>query len=264
MDLKIKDHVIIVTGGSKGIGRGIVTTLALEGAIPVIAGRSGDVGKDLVEELKASGAEACFVQTELSDVDQCREVVRQTLEKYGHLHGLVNNAGINDGVGLENGSPEEFLASVDKNLHHYYYMAHFCLPALKETRGSIVNISSKTAMTGQGGTSGYAASKGAQLAMTREWAVELLKYNIRVNAILPAEVMTPLYENWLRTFDNPEAKLEDITANIPLGQRMTTTEEIASMAVYLLSGQASHITGQFMHVDGGYVHLDRALAGSDK
>ncbi len=264
MDLKIKDHVIIVTGGSKGIGRGIVTTLADEGAIPVIAGRSADEGEALVETLKANGAEARFVQTELCEIDQCREAVRQTLAKYGRLDGLVNNAGMNDGVGLENGSPEEFLASVDRNLHHYYYMAHFCLPALRESKGSIVNISSKTAMTGQGGTSGYAASKGAQLAMTREWAVELLKYSIRVNAILPAEVMTPLYESWLKTFDNPQAKLEDITANIPLGQRMTTAEEIASMAVYLLSAQASHITGQFLYVDGGYAHLDRALAGSDK
>ena len=118
-------------------------------------------------------------------------------------------------------------------------------------------------MTGQGGTSGYAASKGAQLALTREWAVELLKYNINVNAVIPSEVMTPLYEKWLSTFRNPQQKLNEITKNIPLGQRMTTKEEIAAMTTYLLSHQAAHITGQHLFVDGGYVHLDRSLAGNE-
>lgn len=132
---------------------------------------------------------------------------------------------------------------------------------LKKTKGSIVNISSKTAVTGQGNTSGYAAAKGAQLALTREWAVELLPFGIRVNAVVPAEVLTPMYEKWIKTFDDPEEKLRHILKNIPLGNRMTTKEEIASMTVYLIFGQTSHITGQIVHVDGGYVHLDRALVG---
>ena len=115
------------------------------------------------------------------------------------------------------------------------------------------------ALTGQGGTSGYAAAKGAILALTREWAAELLPHNIRVNAILPAEVMTPLYKQWLSTFSDPDEKLKHIVAKIPLGKRMTQPEEIASMALFLISAQASHITGQHLVVDGGYVHLDRAL-----
>ena len=96
--------------------------------------------------------------------------------------------------------------------------------------------------------------------MTREWAVELLKYNIRVNAIVPAEVMTPLYKKWLGTFDDPESKRREIEKNIPLGNRMTTAEEIADMALFLISERASHITGQHIFVDGGYVHLDRSLS----
>ena len=138
-------------------------------------------------------------------------------------------------------------------------MAHYALPHLKDTRGAIVNISSKTALTGQGGTSGYASAKGAILALTREWAVELLGYGIRVNAVLPAEVMTPLYRQWLDTFPNPEEKLKTILAKIPLQQRMTQPEEIVAMVVFLLSARAGHITGQHLFVDGGYVHLDRAL-----
>ena len=264
MDLSIKDHVIIVTGGSKGIGEGITRNLANEGAIPVIAGRSAKEGEKLVSELNLKGQSAHFIFSELTIRENCEQIVKETLQKYGHLNGLVNNAGINDSVGLEAGNPEDFLESLNRNLYHYYYLAHYALPALKKSEGSIVNISSKTATTGQGGTSGYAASKGAQLALTREWAVELLKYNINVNAVIPSEVMTPLYEKWLSTFKDPQQKLNEITKNIPLGQRMTTKEEIAAMTTYLLSHQAAHITGQHLFVDGGYVHLDRSLAGKEK
>lgn len=259
MDLGLKGKVILVTGGSKGIGEGIVRAIAEEGGIPVIAGRSKEAADLLVAELAEKGQETYFIEVELANSASCKKVVEEVMIQYGRLDGLVNNAGVNDGVGLESGSPEAFMASLDKNLSHYYYMAHFALAHLKESKGSILNISSKTALTGQGNTSGYAASKGAQLALTREWAAELLPYGIRVNAIVPAEVMTPLYKSWLETFEDPAGKLEDIIQRIPLGKRMTTKEEIASMAVFLLSTKASHITGQHLFVDGGYVHLDRAL-----
>jgi NAD(P)-dependent dehydrogenase (short-subunit alcohol dehydrogenase family) len=185
--------------------------------------------------------------------------VEETLDRFGRLDALVNNAGVNDRVGLESGSPAEFLASIERNLLHYYNMAHYALPALKKAQGAIVNISSKTAVTGQGGTSGYAGSKGAILALTREWAVELLPYEIRVNAVLPAEAMTPMYQNWLAEFENPEDKLNGIVSRIPLGKRMTTPEEIADAALFLISIRSSHTTGQHIYVDGGYVHLDRSL-----
>ena len=167
--------------------------------------------------------------------------------------------GVNDGVGLESGSYASFMASLHKNLVHYYLLAHYALPELKKSKGVIVNISSKTAETGQGNTSAYAAANGGRNALTREWAVELLKYGIRVNAVIVAECYTPLYENWIKTFDDPEARLKIITAKIPLEKRMTTAEEIANMVAFLLSEKSSHTTGQLIHVDGGYVHLDRAI-----
>jgi NAD(P)-dependent dehydrogenase (short-subunit alcohol dehydrogenase family) len=172
----------------------------------------------------------------------------------------VNNAGVNDGVNLEDGSYEAFMASLHKNLVHYYLMAHYALPALKKSQGAIVNIGSKTAETGQGGTSAYAASNGGRNALTREWAVELLKYGIRVNAVIVAECYTPLYEKWVQTLPNPEETLQRITEKIPLGKRMTTSEEIANAVAFLLSDKSSHTTGQLIYVDGGYVHLDRALS----
>jgi NAD(P)-dependent dehydrogenase (short-subunit alcohol dehydrogenase family) len=186
------------------------------------------------------------------------------LEKYGRIDGLVNNAGVNDGVGLENGNYESFIASLHKNVVHYYLMAHFALPALKKSKGAIVNITSKTAETGQGGTSAYAAANGGRNALTREWAVELLKYGIRVNAIVVAECWTPLYEKWIQTLPNPKEKVAEITAKIPLENRMTTSEEIANATAFLLSERSSHTTGQLIHVDGGYVHLDRAVASLAK
>lgn len=260
MDLNIKEKVVIITGGSKGIGEGITRCIADEGGIPVMAGRSKEEGRNLVAELKSQGKESHFIAVELASKEDCKKVVEEVIWKYNKIDALINNAGVNDGVGLESGSPEAFMQSTADNLFHYYFMAHYCLEHLKRAQGSIVNISSKTALAGQGNTSGYAAAKGAQLALTREWAVELLKYNIRVNAIVPAEVDTPQYKSWLAKFDNPEEKLQAINQKIPLGNRMTTKEEIASMAVFLISSRASHITGQHLFVDGGYVHLDRGLS----
>ena len=260
MDLHLENRVIIVTGGAKGIGAAIVRACADEGAIPVVVNRADGAGEPLRAELQASGKKSMLIEADLIQASACEQAVQRTVEAFGRIDGLVNNAGVNDRVGLESGSPDDYIASLRRNLLHYYNMAHFALPHLKQTRGAIVNISSKTAITGQGGTSGYASSKGAQLALTREWAVELLPFGIRVNAVVPAEVMTPLYRKWLDSFPNPEQKLAGITSKIPLGKRMTTAEEIASAVVFLLSERSSHTTGQHLFVDGGYVHLDRALS----
>lgn len=247
MDLGLSGKVILVTGGGAGIGAAICAALTREGALPVSLGR-GATAEHAVHH----------IELELEDEAAVRAAVDATLAQFGALHGLVNNAGVNDGVGLEAG-PAEFRASLERNLVHAYLLAHLCVPALKATRGSIVNISSKTAVTGQGGTSGYTASKGALLSLTREWAAALRNDGVRVNAVIPAEVMTPLYQQWLDSFPDPAAKLADIAQRIPLGQRLTTADEIASTVTFLLSERAGHTTGQWVFVDGGYTHLDRAL-----
>ncbi|GAB4040107.1 SDR family oxidoreductase (plasmid) [Spirosoma sp. SC4-14] len=256
MHLHLENKVIIVTGGAKGIGEGIVQMLAAEGAIPVIIGRN-EADNNLT--LASIGGNGFAVVAELSASADCRRAVEEVVRQFGRIDGLVNNAGVNDGVGLEHGSYDGFVASLHKNLVHYYLMAQHALPYLKAAKGSIVNIGSKTAETGQGNTSGYAAANGGRNALTREWAVELLPYRIRVNAVIVAECYTPLYANWIQTFADPEKQLQQIIAKIPLEQRMSTAEEIASMVLFLLSERSSHTTGQLIHVDGGYVHLDRAL-----
>ena len=260
MDLQLQDKVVVVTGGASGIGAAIVQGAAREGGVAVIVDKCAENARNVECDVRKNGGQAHSIVADLMEAEACRRAIEETLERCGRIDALVNNAGLNDGVGLEKGSPAAYLRSIERNLLHYYNLAHYALPGLKQTRGAIVNIASKTAVTGQGGTSGYASSKGAILALTREWALELLPYEIRVNAVLPAEVWTPMYKNWISGFPDSETKLNEIVSRIPLGKRMTTPDEIAAMTLFLISSQAGHITGQHLYVDGGYVHLDRALS----
>ncbi|WP_151719410.1 L-fucose dehydrogenase [Gemmobacter serpentinus] len=252
MDLNLKGRVVVVTGGASGIGQGITEVLSEEGArVAVIARRAPDA-----DWLGRTGAR--FYQAELSDDGACAAAIAALRADLGPVYGLVNNAGANDGVGLDKG-PQAFRDSLNQNLVHYYTMVHLLADDLRAQKGAVVNISSKTALTGQGGTSAYVAAKAAELGLTREWAVEFLPDGVRVNAIVVAEVMTPLYRRWLDTLPAPEAKLAEITRRIPLGQRMTSAREIADTCAFLLSDRASHTTGQWIFPDGGYTHLDRGI-----
>lgn len=256
MDLRLMDKVVIVTGGAKGIGQGITRGFVAEGAIVAIFDRNPKQAEELVSELRAAGGRAEVFAVELTDNAGIARAVGAVRTRFGAIDVVVNNAGVNDGVSLEAGV-DRFEESLRKNLVHYYALVHGALDALKASRGTVVNVGSKVAVTGQGGTSGYAAAKGAIDALTREWAVELAPFAVRVNCVIPAEVMTPLYERWLKTLPDPQAALAQIENAIPLGRRMTTTAEIADTVVFVASPRSSHTTGQILYVDGGYVHLDR-------
>ena len=257
MDLGLRDRVVVVTGGGSGIGGAISRVLAEEGAVPVIVTRRAP-DPAFIGGLQALSPRAGVVLADLSTDEACAQAAAEVRAGWGAIWGLVNNAGANDGVGLEAG-PQAFRASLDRNLLHYYTLAHLFLEDLKAAQGAIVNISSKTAVTGQGKTSAYVAAKAAQLGLTREWAAALAADGVRVNAVIPAEVMTPMYAAWLSSMPDPAAERARIEARIPLGHRMTTDREIADAVVFALSPRSGHTTGQWLFVDGGYTHLDRAL-----
>ena len=257
MNLELENKVILITGGAKGIGEAITRGFAAEGAIPCILGRNPAEAAALLAGLKAQGRRADSFACEMTDEASIRAAVAAVLKKHGRIDGVVNNAGVNDGVGLR--SPvADFRASLEKNIVKCFVLVSAALDALIASKGVIINIGSKCSVTGQGGTSGYVASKGAMNGLTREWALDLAKHGIRVNGVLPAEVMTPQYDRWLSTRPDPAASLKEINRTIPLGQRMTTAEEIAHTVVFVASPRSSHTTGQILYVDGGYVHLDRA------
>lgn len=261
MNLELQDKVAIVTGGAKGIGEAITRTMAAEGAIACVFGRSRAEADQLVRDITALGQRAESYLCELTDETGVRAAVAQVLARHGRIDIVVNNAGVNDGVGLR-APVADFRDSLEKNIVHCFVLVQASLDALVASRGNIVNIGTKCAATGQGGTSGYAAAKGAMNALTREWALDLAKHGIRVNAVIPAEVMTPQYDRWIRQRPDPAAALAKISAAIPLERRMTTAQEIANTAVFVASSRSSHTTGQILYVDGGYTHLDRACTVS--
>ena len=260
MDLQLNDKVAIVTGGASGIGEAIVRQLATEGAIVAIVDRDQERGEQIVADLKEATPQISHqcVATDLCDFAACQRGIESVLETQGRIDIVVNNAGTNDAVGIDRG-PEAFEASLRLNLTHYYAIVHHAEQQLRANSGAIVNVSSKVATTGQGGTSGYAAAKGAVNALTREWAVDFATDNVRVNAVVPAEVWTPMYENWLNSLDDGADEKMRIAQRIPLGRRFTKAEELANVTVFLASPAASHVTGQIVYVDGGYTHFDRRV-----
>lgn len=259
MDLGLKGKVFIVTGGASGIGEAIVRTLAIEGAIPVIFDRKpAATCSELIDELDIEHKDDLYFEIDVTDEKRLCSAVDATYACFGQIDGIVNNAGVNDSVGID-ASSDDFRLSLECNLVHAFSLLHHSLPHLeKALEAAVVNIGSKVAFTGQGGTSGYAAAKGGLAALTREWALDLSKNNIRVNAVLPAEVYTPMYNDWLNTQGDAQQARNEIESKIPLGQRLTEVQEIADSVVFLLSNRSSHTTGQLIHVDGGYMHLEHA------
>jgi len=256
MDLELHRKVVLVTGGCSGIGAAIVARFLAEGARLVVVDRDADAGHRQAEAAAAAGHALAFVAGELADERTCRRAVVTAEQRFGGLDVIVHNAGRNDGVDLAAGV-DAFVASLRDNLVPAYALMHHGLPLLRASRGNIVAIGSKIAVTGQGGTSGYAAAKGALLALVREWAVELAPHGIRANAVVPAEVWTPMYEQWLLAQPDPVSQRAAIERMVPLGRRFTTADEIADTVAFVASERSSHTTGQFLFVDGGYTHLDR-------
>jgi L-fucose dehydrogenase len=260
MNLELKDKAVLITGGASGIGAACARLFVEEGARVAILDRDRERGEALAATLRGAGT-VVFISAELTAEAACAEAVEHVTGAFGRLDVLVNNAGINDHIALEQ-PPAEFFRSLQRNLLHVFAVTHFARCALIESKGAIVNVGSKVAVTGQGQTSGYAAAKGGILALTREWALALARHGVRVNCVVPAECDTPLYRRWFDAQPDPARARAEVGQLVPLGGRLTTPEEIAATIVFLCSPRASHTTGQIVFVDGGYTHLDRRVSFS--
>lgn len=259
MNLRLGGSVVLVSGGAKGIGAACVKSFLAEGATVAFADADERAGCALAQGVPPDRLR--FVSADLASEVDCQRVVTEVIQAFGRLDVLINNAGVNDGVDLDQ-SPERFRASLQKNLMPAFSLAHFAVEHLKRNQGAIVNVSSKVALTGQGATSGYAAAKGGLNALTREWAAALARDGVRVNAVLPAECDTDQYRRWFASLTDPIGTRRAVEQLVPLGRRLTTPDELAAMIVFLASPVSSHTTGQIILVDGGYTHLDRALTAS--
>ncbi len=249
--MKLKDKVAIVTGSSKGIGVGIAEEMAKEGAKVVVTSRHADEAEKVAEGIRQNGGEALVVQCDVSDVDSVKNLVAKTIEAYGKIDILVNNAGFHNSKGIEALTDDDWDFIMKTNLYSNYYCVKYALEYLKETKGNIIMMSSMVGKVGQGDSCAYSATKGGILAMCRNLAIDLAKYGIRVNAICPGWIQTPLVDHWFNVQEDPEAARAYVNANHPLG-RIGTPFDCGRAAVFLASDEdAGFLTGVQLDIDGG-------------
>jgi len=249
--MKLHDKVAVVTGGSKGIGLGCARVFARHGAKVVLAARGEEAGSAAEKELADAGHTALFVPTDVTREQDVRALIDASVERFGRLDCLVNNAGWHPpAMTIDETGVEEFEQLLRLNLTSTFMGCKFAVPHLRQTRGSIVNMSSEVALIGQAAAPSYVATKGGLISLTRALALDLAPDGVRVNAVCPAGVMTPLMREWADTQYDPEAALAMVDSWHPIG-RMATIEEIGEVCAFLASDEAAFVTGQVICPDGG-------------
>lgn len=254
MSGRMNGRVVIVTGGSSGIGRATAIAFAREGAKVVIAARRVAEGEETVKHIVEAGGEAIFVQTDVTQAKEVQALVDRTLEQYGRLDAAFNNAGSGKGVRLIDLTEEEWEQEIAVNLKSVWLCLKYQIPAmLKSGKGAfasngtkcIVNMASQGAILGVPNYTAYGAAKGGVVALTRAAAAEYAAEGIRINAISPGAIETELWA------DAPAGMLEQVAAGIPM-QRVGQPQDIAETVIWLCSDAAGFITGQNIVIDGGY------------
>ena len=249
--MKLQDRVAIITGGSKGIGLGCARVFTRHGGTVVIAARGEEEGRKVEKELVDGGNRALFVRCDVTDERDMRGLVDTAVGEFGRLDCLVNNAGWHPpAMGIDETSVEEFEQLLRLNLTSTFMGCKFAVPHLRQTRGCIINMSSEVALIGQAQAPSYVSTKAGQLGLTRALALDLAADRVRVNAVCPAGVMTPLMREWADSEYDPEAALKMVDSWHPLG-RMATIEEIGEVCAFLASDEAAFVTGQTICPDGG-------------
>jgi L-fucose dehydrogenase len=250
--MRFEQRVVIVTGGAKGIGAGCARVFCREGGRVAVLDRDAVTGTATVAELNATGpGEALFAVCDVSRADQLRAAIERVAAHWGRIDCLINNAGVHPpATSIDETTLESLEDLLRINFVSSFAGAKFALPHLRKTRGTIVNISSMTAVLGQDRSSAYASTKAAQVGLTKALAVELGREGIRVNAILPSNIDTPLMHEWAATLDDPQSALNRV-AQLQVFGRMGTPEEIGRVALFLATDDSSFLTGQAIEAEGG-------------
>jgi len=245
--MQFKENVVIVTGSSRGIGKAIALAFAKEGASVVVSGRNKENLKDVVNEIKATGSKVLSVEADVAKVDDAKNLIEKTLEEFGQLDVLVNNAGITRDNLLLRLSEDDWDAVLDTNLKGAFNCIKASTkPMMKKRSGVIINITSVVGQTGNAGQVNYSASKAGMIGLTKSVAKELSARNIRANAVAPGFIETDM------TSELPEKAKEELISSIPLA-KLGNVENVADLVLFLSSSKAEYITGQIINVDGGMV-----------
>lgn len=250
--MRFQNRTVIVTGGSKGIGAACVRVFANEGANVAIFDVDLDAGTALAEQISQGDVgRALVVKCDVRNTTQIEQAIHQTAATFGRIDCLINNAGVHPpATTIDDTRISELEALIQVNFISTYAASKFAVPYLRQTKGTIINMSSMTAVLGQNQSSAYAATKGAQLSLTKALAVELGPQGIRVNAVLPSNVDTPLMRDWAATLPDPESALKRV-AELQVFGRMAAPEEIGRVCLFLATEDSSFVTGQGIEVEGG-------------
>ncbi|MDR2049312.1 MAG: SDR family oxidoreductase [Treponema sp.] len=249
--MRLKDKIAIVTGTRTGIGKAIALRFAREGASVVTCIRQGKGGEDTANEIKAAGGKALFVQCDVSSEADVINAVKKTVETYGRLDIIVNNAGVNFVKPFAETTAEDWDRVINTDLRGTFLFCRYGIPEmLKAGRGSIINITSVHTLAGLPEAAPYDAAKWGVVGMTKSLAVEYASRNVRVNALSPGLIDTQIWKDLMNAAPDKKECIDYWASNIPAG-RPGTSEEIAAAAVFLASDEASYCTGSNILVDGG-------------
>ncbi len=251
--MKLKGKVALITGGTSGIGSASAVKLASEGAKVVVTGRNPERGAQVVADIEATGSEGLFVASDVRQAADCKNAVEQTLERFGRIDVLFNNAGVFHPKTIPECTEEEWDETIDSSLKGAFLMSKYALPSMIEQgSGSIIHTSSGWGILGGNDAASYCAAKGGLIIMAKAMAIDHGPQGIRVNCVCPGDVLTPMLYDDAEKRGMSWEEYEEGAVQRPLG-RIGTVDEIADAVLFLASDDSSFVTGEALVVDGGGV-----------
>lgn len=249
--MRLTGKVAIITGAGSGIGQASALLFAAEGARVVVVDNAPRGGRETVTQIRRAGGEAIFVETDVSRADAVEKMVRETVETYGGIDILFNNAAVTLPASVVDASEEIWDRTMAIDLKGVFLPSKYAIPhMIAGGGGSIINTASMCGLVASPNQAPYSAAKGGVVALTRQMAIDYAPHGIRVNGIAPSEVRTPMFLGFINRAADPEKKMQELVARIPMG-RVAEPEELARVALFLASDESSYITGVTLPVDGG-------------